>query len=261
MADMMRLQHDELSVPARNLVPFLREVAIADPRVDAARQMLLEWDFILDKRSVPAAIYVAWEQRVVSEVREMFVPEPVRDLLGVNMKRVIDWLAAPDGRFGADPLAARDGLLVRSLSAAVRALDVRLGRDMTHWQYGQERYKHALIRHPLSAAVDVGTRARLDVGPVPRGGYARTLNNTGGSDNQTSGASFRIIVDTEDWDNSVGTNSPGQSGNPDDPHYRDLFELWARGTYFPVFYSRQKIESVAEETTHLTPASTTSASR
>ena len=163
----------------------------------------------------------------------MFVPEPVRDLLGVNVKRVMDWLAAPDGRFGADPLTGRDDLLVRSLSAAVRDLDVRLGPDMTHWQYGQEGYKHALIRHPLSAAVDAGTRARLDVGPVPRGGYGRTLNNTGGGDNQTSGASFRIIVDTEDWDNSVGTNSPGQSGNPDDPHYRDLFEAVGARKVFP----------------------------
>ena len=65
MADMMRLQHDELSVPARNLVPFLREVAVADARADEARQMLLGWDFVLDQRSVPAAVYVAWERRLL----------------------------------------------------------------------------------------------------------------------------------------------------------------------------------------------------
>ncbi len=67
-----------------------------------------------------------------------------------------------------------------------------------------------------------------------------------------------IVADTSDWDNSVGLNAPGQSGNPDSPHYRDLFELWARGNYFPIFYSRPKVDSVTESTTVLRPPSSTS---
>ncbi len=96
-------------------------------------------------------------------------------------------------------------------------------------------------------------RARLNVGPLPGGGNASTVNATGGGNNQTSGASFRIIADTENWDNSVGTDNPGQSGNPDSAHYRDLFQMWATGKYFPVFYSRGKIESVAEERVIMSP--------
>jgi len=69
-----------------------------------------------------------------------------------------------------------------------------------------------------------------------------------------------IVADTENWDNSVGLNTPGQSGNPDDPHYRDLFELWARGRYFPIFYSREKVESVTESRILLTPGGTTTQS-
>jgi penicillin amidase len=79
------------------------------------------------------------------------------------------------------------------------------------------------------------------------------VSATGGNDNQTSGGSLKIIADTEDWDNSVGLNTPGQSGNPDDAHYRDLFQLWARGQYFPVAYSRKKVESVTETTLRLAP--------
>ena len=63
----------------------------------------------------------------------------------------------------------------------------------------------------------------------------------------------RIIADTENWDNSVGTNTPGQSGDPDNPHYRDLFQMWATGKYFPVFFSRAKIESVSGEKWILSP--------
>ena len=64
-----------------------------------------------------------------------------------------------------------------------------------------------------------------------------------------------MIVDSEEWDNSVGLNNPGQSGDVNDPHYRDLYELWARGKYFPIFYSRSKVESVAEKTFELRPSS------
>ncbi len=84
------------------------------------------------------------------------------------------------------------------------------------------------------------------------GGDSYTLNNTGG-DNQTSGASFRIIVDTGGWDRAVGSNTPGHSGDPDSPFYDNLFELWANDRLFPVFYSRERVESVAAERTMPVP--------
>jgi penicillin G amidase len=61
-------------------------------------------------------------------------------------------------------------------------------------------------------------------------------------------------VDTEDWDGSVGLNNPGQSGDVNDSHYRDLYQLWARGKYFPIFYSRPKVESVTEKSWQMEPA-------
>ena len=88
--------------------------------------------------------------------------------------------------------------------------------------------------------------------PLPRGENGYTPNSTGDADNQTSGASFRV-AETANWDNAVGTKTPGQSGNPDDPHYRDLFGMWATGNYFPLAYSRPKVESVTESRTVLQP--------
>ena len=188
----------------------------------------------------------------------MVVPEEARGAFrGVNIKRMIDWLVAPDGRFGDAPVAGRDAILAASLTQTLADLTEKLGPDMSNWQYGQEQYKHALIRHPMTAAVSPDLRRRLDVGPLPRGGYGGTVHNTGGGDNQTSGASFMIVADTSNWDNSVGLNAPGQSGDPDSPHYRDLFELWARGKYFPIFYTRGKVDSVTESTTLLRPAGST----
>ncbi len=258
LVDMMEYQHDELSVPARNLVPLLRHVELSEPRSREALAKLLDWDFVLAKESVAAAIYVSFERRLLENVKAKVVPEAAMKLLGrPNKKRLIDWLAAPDGRFGENPIAGRDNVLKASLDEAVVQLTERLGPDMNGWRYGQEKFKHVLIHHPLSAAVSEETRKKLDVGPAPRGGNDSTLNNTDGGDNQTSGASFRVVLDTADWDNSVATNSPGQSGNPESPHYRDLFELWAKHQYFPLFYSRAKVESVTESRTVLEPAGAT----
>ena len=105
----------------------------------------------------------------------------------------------------------------------------------------------------MSNAVSPDMKSKFEVGPAPRGGNSFTPNNTSSNDNQSHGASFRMIVDTGDWDACLGTNSPGQSGDPDHPHYRNLFEIWANDQFFPVFYSREKVESVKAEVLILKP--------
>jgi penicillin amidase len=195
-----------------------------------------------------------WQRRLSANVRNLLVPKEAQSFIGQpSMKRVIDWLNAPDGRFGDDPRAGRDALLARSLTEAIDELTKKLGPEIDGWQWGQERYHHALIHHPLSEIAPPDVRARLDVGPYPRGGDSYTVSATGNADNQTSGGSLKIIVDTENWDNSLGLNNPGQAGDPASAHYRDLFAIWSRGEYFPIFYSRSKVESVAEEHVRLTP--------
>ncbi len=242
VAETARLQNDDLSLPARALVPLTRDLRLSEAAA-RARDALTAWDFVLDKDSVAAGVYAMFQRRLLANVRDRLVPQAGRGAGGavsLSTKRVIDWLYAPDGRFGDNPTAARDALVGRSLEEAVAELAKRFGPDMSAWKYGQERYHHALIRHPLSAAVNAETRARLDAGPVPRGGDGSTVTATGNGDNQTSGGSFKLIADTEDWDNSIGINTPGQSGDPASPHYRDLFDLWAKGRYFPVAYSTEQ---------------------
>ena len=254
VADMMALQTDYLSIPARTLVPMLRHVTATDDDTERARQRLLAWDFVLARESVAAGIYNAFESRLRGNVNALFIPGNARGLLrGMAMVKIVAHLNTPGGEFGDDPVAGRDAVLLRSLEQAVADLRGKLGRDMDAWQYGQPDYKHATIFHPLSRAVSDEWADRFTVGPLPRGGNSYTLNNSGSGDNQTSGASFRIIVDTGDWDRAVGANTPGQSGDPDSPFYENLFELWANDRYFPVFYSRERVESVAAERLMLTP--------
>ncbi|HTR36679.1 MAG TPA: penicillin acylase family protein [Bryobacteraceae bacterium] len=252
ISDMIQLQNNDLSIPARSLVPLLRDIPLEGATAQKARDRLLHWNFVLDKDSVPAGIYEMWQRRLLANVRDAVVPPQARDFIGIpELTKIIHWLDAPDGRFGADPIAGRNALLAKSLDEAVAELAKRFGADVDNWKLGA--YHHALIFHPLSPALKPDLRAKFDVGDLARGGDSYTVTATGGGDNQVAGGSFKIIVDTEDWDTAVGLNNPGQSGDVNDPHYRDLYPLWARGKYFPIFYSRSKVESVTEKTFELEP--------
>ncbi len=254
LADSMRLQHDFVSVPARTLVPLLVPLRSEEEIAEKARRLLLDWDFVMEAESAAAAVYNAWQERLVVGAREILVPPSVRDMVGpLQAQLVIDLLVSPDGRLGPNPVSARDELLLETLEEATAALAERFGGEPAEWIYGSPEYKHVLIRHPLSAAVDESTRRILEAGPVPQGGDGYTVNNTSNADGQISGATFRVIVDLADFDRSLGTNAPGQSGDPASPHYRDLFELWERGQYFPMLYSRAKVEEVASRRELLVP--------
>ncbi len=253
LVDFMALQADYLSVPARTLVPLLQNLASPNNATEQALSYLRKWDFQLRPESVAASIYVAWEGQLKAEAASRAIPDVARPYLrSLPSKWVIDWLVTPGpALFTGNTVAARDSMLLTCLDRAVTELTDRLGDNPDDWNYGQRKNKHITIKHPLSNVVDKATQQRIDLGPVMRGGYGETVNATSNGLNQTHGASFRILVDTEDWDKTLGINTPGQSGNPDSPHYADLFTLWAENGYFPVFFSKEKVKSVAESKTVL----------
>ncbi|PIB29985.1 peptidase S45 [Maribacter sp. 4U21] len=245
MEDMKALQTDYLSIPARILVPMLKEYDFSDKAAEA-KTKLNDWDYRLEASSVPAGIYVAWENQIKSMANDRFIPEEAKGIIKtLQMKRIMDWITKPDSHFGANPILGRDKFLKDAFIKAVSELEINLGSDMSQWHYGQAKNKHTYMKHALSHAVNDATRSKLDLGPLPRGGNAYTPGSTGGNLRQSSGASFRMIVNTGDWDAAIGTNGPGQSGNPDSPFYNNLFEPWAKDKYFPVYYYRNKIDSVA----------------
>jgi len=253
MDDMKSLQVDNYSIPASILVPLLLDLPISGKMAEI-RNRLRGWDFKLDKNSIEAAIYVAWENEISTLARDRFIPEPAKDLIGwIQMKKIIDWIIEPDNRFGSNPVQGRDRFLADAFNQGVESLEGTLGEDISNWQYGQEKFKHSYMAHALGALVKDEIKAKLDIGPLPRGGNGYTPGSTSGNNRQSSGASFRIIVNTGNWDAAIGTNGPGQSGNPDSPFYSNLFEPWAKDQYFPVYYTRKKVEDATFNRTLLNP--------
>ncbi len=114
----------------------------------------------------------------------------------------------------------------------------------------------ARFEHALSPLVDPARREALAVGPAPMPGTSLSpLAASWRPDTfrVTAGASFRMVLDVGAWDNSVTINTPGQSGDPASPHYRDLFPLWVKGEYVPLSYSRPAVEAATERVLTLIP--------
>jgi penicillin amidase len=254
MEDMIKLQTDYLSIPARTLVPLLKDLAFIDSLAGKARKCLLEWDYVLDKDSVAAGIYIAWEKELHRKMFE-YMPDPEAQeiITNVQMTTLIRWIMNPETKFIQKATFKRDNYLAETFVSAIEGLSRRFGDDMERWRYGQEKYKHVLISHPLGEVVNGELQNQLNTSLLPRGGSQYTPGSTSGANNQSSGASFRMIVDVNDWGSSVGTNAPGQSGDPESRFYKNLFASWAGDEYFPVYFSKSKIESVSVEKIKLLP--------
>jgi len=290
VADFERLQHDETSLVARILREALRQ-AFADrssgraapPSVAAqqAAKMLTTWNAVLGRESAAAALYEIWLPKLAASYLDAVIAPEDRAHVGnrLSTERILGLLTAAglarvdgergfaawvDGspRAGWAAVASRQGLAkgIRSrvmdvltgsaLEDAWREATARMGPDPAGWAWG--RIHRAAFGHPLAS-----TTARAEVmslGEVPRGGDGTTPNATGNGPRQTSGASYREVLDLADWDRSVTINVPGLSGQPESPHYGDLLPLWADGRYHPLPFSRGAVEKYAAERLRLVPA-------
>jgi penicillin amidase len=194
---------------------------------------VLAWDGNLAADSAPALIYEYW---IAQLPRAVFGPDIGPD---VNLETLLRMLEEkPDSK-----------ALAASLSAALDQAAREFGSDMDAWHWGaihQIRFSHPL-----------GVRA-FDRGPVARPGDGNTVNATSGVRfTQTNGASYRQILDLSDWDRSVMTNVPGESGDPESPHYDDLIADWASGRYHPMPFTRPAVEAAAAQRLWLLPSKST----
>ena len=235
MEDMVDLQVDYFSIPSVELIKMLEESNL-ESQYQKFSERLSKWDNKLLKTSTEAMIYVNWERTIMKRFYEDYFPEEVKDLLRVQLYTVIDKLKKIN-------TSQRNEFLKETFILSINELKSKFGDDETNWVYGQENYKHIKINHPLEDIVNDSIYNILSFKSYPRGGNGYTPGSTSSNLSQSSGASFRVIIDTKDWDNSLATNSPGQSGDPRSPFYRNLYKDWADDKYFKLLYSKKKINS------------------
>jgi penicillin amidase len=255
-----RMQLDTMSLPAAGLVPRLLQLEPAGERQKEALGLLGGWDCALSAGSAAAAIYEVWAAHIARQVLRPVLGEDLylhfhgrRQWTNAFQYQVLPGLLDyPTARwFGADGAEARDRVLRSALDAALEELTTALGEDMPSWRWGDV---HG-IRFAAGMASVPELRELLTAAEVPMGGDEQTvlqgMFEPGRSYRVVVAPSWRMIVDLSDLDASVGVLSPGQSGHPASPHYRDLLETWARGEHHPLPFSRRAVEEAAEGTLRL----------
>jgi len=228
LADSAALQRDYRSPLASEVI---RRIP-GDLEVPAAA-MLRSWDGDLSPASAPGALYMIWMYRHFRPaLAAALLPAEPGLVASIDHREMIRLM-------GEAPY--RD-LVKPTLERAWRETTTVLGDDPTKWAWGS--IHRTTFRHPLQHLADGALAEQMTLPSYPRGGSANTINNTGfytPSLRVDHGASYRQVLDVGNWDASMTTNAPGQSGDPRSPFYANLLEGWAADRAFPLVYSREMV--------------------
>jgi penicillin amidase len=166
---------------------------------------------------------VEWARAQVAAWDKVLTHESTAGAIYVRWADEVDARA----REATTPVAERRRLAEEGLRGALQRLTTEYGPDRSLWRYG--RVHNSPLPHMFVAGYDLPT--------VERPGGFETVNATG--------ANFRRIIDLANLDNSVWSNSPGQSAQPGSPFYDNLRENLANGQYFPMLFTRTAVEGGA----------------
>jgi penicillin amidase len=234
MDEAAALQLDTVSLRAQALVALLDNV----PELPAEAALLRGWDGRLSAESEAASLYQMWWAELAAALRLAVVPEAARGAIAALHPHVVLSLA---GRAEHRDLVAQ---ALQRAAARLRALP----EDGRAWGA-----RHRVdLRHAMSAMVPnanvLGGQSGGDGATVMARWWANGQNPV-----VTGGASFRAVLDIGAWDAGRGINLPGQSGDPREAHYRDLYPLWVAGEMVPLAYSAAAVAAVAESRVRLVP--------
>ncbi|HYX31037.1 MAG TPA: penicillin acylase family protein [Pyrinomonadaceae bacterium] len=130
-----------------------------------------------------------------------------------------------------------------SYEDARRSLTKSIGVDESQWTWG--KIAIARFQHPLAIVPFIG--AQFVIAPFPQ-------NGSGGSINVGSSVSMRLIADPSDWDKTQNGIPLGESGAPNNPHWKDQLDDWRKVTPRALPFSKAAVDGATKETVLLTPA-------
>lgn len=268
MASFARIQQDDVSLAAQELLPILRKTV---PRSDRARQalnILTQWDGKMDVDHPEPLIFNAWMRAASWQIfadelgedlmkdywEQRNVHQPMVNVL-MDKNGQSRWCGDIAKHADAKPQTCGD-VLSASLDTALADLEKRYGSDMKKWRWGTAHQAHSEHRPftkvaPLAWMFDIQVPTPGDTYTVNVGRY--NLRNQKNPFANHHAASLRALYDLSDPENSRFIHSTGQSGNVLSPQYRDYVERWAKVEYLPMKTKREDIEQGAMGTLVLSP--------
>lgn len=146
-----------------------------------------------------------------------------------------------------------DDIILLAFKNSIKTIADRQGKRIENWRWGRE---HTLeLKHPLG---DIPLLGKLfNSGPREIGGGSEVINNllskvSKGNHNVTAGPSMRTQIDFSNLELIYIINPLGQSGHRLSPHFEDQADMYAKGQFRKISWSKRNSGS-PERTTVLSP--------
>jgi penicillin G amidase len=247
--DFRRIQGDVYSFAGVNFaqaaVKALKSQSPADEKLKSLLADFEKWDGMLsaDSRTAPLVMQMrlAFRQRILTAA------------LGADLAKSYGWPEADtfiDRVLDTQPrewlpkeFAGYADLFRAAYGDAREALTKAIGPDDSKWTWGN--LNKARFPHPLAQAPLIGLQ--FTIPPIPQ-------NGAGGTVNVGANVSMRFIADTSDWDNTRHGVPLGESGLPNNPHWKDQLDDWRNVNPRAFAFSKSEVAKATKEILTLEPA-------
>ena len=254
------IQADQVSLMAREMLPYLLD---AEPRNDAAiaaQSLLLDWHGEMAGNLPEPLIFTAWYREFTSLV---YGDELGPLFAAAWSQRPLFMHAVLEGRAGdwCDDITTdqRESCADRAALAfdrAIAGISLIYGDRFFRWRWDDAH------------AAEFGHQIFQDQAPfswwfdnsIGNGGDRYTINAAGFRFSesvrpfaQNHGPAMRAIYDMASPDQSLFITSSGQSGNPLSSHYRDFVERWRDHRPFTIPTERATVEALRSDRLVLVP--------
>jgi penicillin amidase len=257
--DMEAMQGDVVALHARKLLPTMLRTRPADKRAKLAIEMLSAWDMGVTGDSARAAIFEAWYLKLGER---LFADELYDSTLGdklwltysehiYHVGMALESALEKNTRWCDDARTPQVETCADTLTTALTEGLAKMSEaqgtdDIQAWRW--DRAHHALFPHnPFDKNPQLKTVFSRS---IPNGGDKFTVNVASvfqwDEYNQLHSAQYRQIVDHDAISNSRFMIAPGQSGNPQSPHYDDLLERWRQLKYLPMRFGSRVVDNTLQ---------------
>jgi penicillin amidase len=242
------------------------QLPLQDDHLVEVRNLLTGWDYQNQMDlAAPAAYNAFWKAVLVrtfhDDLPEDYWPDGADAWFEIMRKLT----QTPDSSWWDDKttpsVEKRDDILTVAFSEAVAELDQLLGKNISHWTWGDI---HSIIFHNQTLGKSgIGPiEAIFNRGPYRTSGGSSIVNATSWNASKTDPEtvyqvvwlpSERLIVDMSNLSESLSVITTGESGHAFQRNYDDQIDLWRTIQYHPMLWDEHQVQDAAKDHLVLTP--------
>ncbi|HEV2614234.1 MAG TPA: penicillin acylase family protein [Gammaproteobacteria bacterium] len=219
-----KIQLDTVSLLWKDISPILLKTQPLDDQSKKALDLLKNWNGDASLDSTQKTIFAYWYREL-----EKMTPDFLAPLAKFPQPLFIQQQLESNGQYCQNC----SDFMSKSLQTAMQKLTYDLGNDPEHWQWRK-------VHRAVFPELGLGTIPVLD------NIWNRSISTPGGlftvnvgtydmqNFTQTDGASYREIIDLNNFNQSEFIQTLGQSDNIFSSHYDDYLRPWRDGKYVPM---------------------------